>query len=773
VSTRNRNRLVAACLVGAMCTGGLGIYVGRNLASPESLVPPKPIPAPVLVPVEERQLRTQFAARGTVALAGYQPVVAPTNSAAAQVVTRTPEPGVMIKEGEEVFSIDDRPMLAFEGLIPAYRDLEPSDSGRDVLQLNQSLQRLGMYSGPVTDQFDDRTELGLERAFRARGATPIGPSKADLNLLAAARKQLNAAEVAVLESQQELGVIAKPAADDLLIGAREAVAAANDALANFPEEADRIRRESKAAVRQKQRAVLDAKAAVRKAELDLSEFVKSLDDQTTVRAAERAVEEARGKITLAKEGVDTAIQAVADSKAEVQLAKDALGPAQEVRDTLKRKADALLAEAARLKAEGPKLPADGVVLTNPEIQALFQAADDAARDAVAAVTQAENGQRALEREVLAKLRAVTAAEKGVVTAKQAVVDAERAVPAAVAAVTKASSDLALRRELLTVEQEKPSVARDALDQALVEEAAAIRADTKVEATIGAKLRVLQSQSQTANAALRRLGVAPDSKNLKLKVETALRARAAEAEDLQELESRIGIKLPLASYVFVPSLPAEVSSVDTPAGSVVADRPIIALSGGNLLVNALVETIEQSRITRNLPVTIEIQNFQVSARGIVSSAPRKPLPEDPNASPFGVQFDGKTIRGADGNPVPEALLVGAEARVIVELTKMKKPGLVVPLGSVTTRSDQSTAVAVKRSPKTPFETVRVKVGVAADGFVEVVPLVAGTLKVGDLVNVSEPPSEPSEPGTPNGAVDVIVPNEGLKPEIEPDDGYEPQ
>lgn len=50
----------------------------------------------------------------------------------------------MIRPGQAVYDVDDRPVILFNGSTPAFRDLGPSVSaGPDVLELNRDLRRLG------------------------------------------------------------------------------------------------------------------------------------------------------------------------------------------------------------------------------------------------------------------------------------------------------------------------------------------------------------------------------------------------------------------------------------------------------------------------------------------------------------------------------------------------------------------------------------------------------------------------------------------------------
>jgi multidrug efflux pump subunit AcrA (membrane-fusion protein) len=77
----------------------------------------------------------------------------PVRSAAGGVVTALAEHGTEVIPGTELFRIDERPVVALYGTVPAYRDMRLGDQGRDVSQLLANLTALGHADCPAEDEF--------------------------------------------------------------------------------------------------------------------------------------------------------------------------------------------------------------------------------------------------------------------------------------------------------------------------------------------------------------------------------------------------------------------------------------------------------------------------------------------------------------------------------------------------------------------------------------------------------------------------------------------
>ncbi len=84
------------------------------------------------------------------------------NKAAGTVTSVEVSAGDHVSAGDELFTVDLRPVVVAKGAVPAFRSLQQGDSGADVRQLQQLLKKLGMYSQSVNGAFD----AGVTRAVK-------------------------------------------------------------------------------------------------------------------------------------------------------------------------------------------------------------------------------------------------------------------------------------------------------------------------------------------------------------------------------------------------------------------------------------------------------------------------------------------------------------------------------------------------------------------------------------------------------------------------------
>jgi peptidoglycan hydrolase-like protein with peptidoglycan-binding domain len=92
--------------------------------------------------------------------------------------TELPETGDKVGCGGVLYRADDKPVVLLCGTVPAYRDLDMGDAGRDVRQLNRNLHELGYDSGAGIDpggkEFTWKTETALEALQRDKGVQVTG-----------------------------------------------------------------------------------------------------------------------------------------------------------------------------------------------------------------------------------------------------------------------------------------------------------------------------------------------------------------------------------------------------------------------------------------------------------------------------------------------------------------------------------------------------------------------------------------------------------------------
>jgi len=99
------------------------------------------------------------------------PAPAAPEGVATALASKIPlEVGDEVRAGTLLLEVSGRPMIALEGDVPAYRDLEEGDTGPDVEQLQLALQQI--YGTPKTGTFDSRTASDLEKLYDSVGYEP-------------------------------------------------------------------------------------------------------------------------------------------------------------------------------------------------------------------------------------------------------------------------------------------------------------------------------------------------------------------------------------------------------------------------------------------------------------------------------------------------------------------------------------------------------------------------------------------------------------------------
>lgn len=77
--------------------------------------------------------------------------------------------GTQAKEGDVIATVNERPILLLKGDVPAYRTMQPGDSGRDVKQLRAALARLGYRTLDKAGEFGPSTARAVWRLYKAYG----------------------------------------------------------------------------------------------------------------------------------------------------------------------------------------------------------------------------------------------------------------------------------------------------------------------------------------------------------------------------------------------------------------------------------------------------------------------------------------------------------------------------------------------------------------------------------------------------------------------------
>jgi peptidoglycan hydrolase-like protein with peptidoglycan-binding domain len=96
------------------------------------------------------------------------------SSSAEGTITRLVDQGETVKRGDELFRVNEQPVILLYGVVPMYRDLGPGDSGIDVKQLEKNLAALGYDGVTVDDEYTFSTADAVRAWQDDIGATPTG-----------------------------------------------------------------------------------------------------------------------------------------------------------------------------------------------------------------------------------------------------------------------------------------------------------------------------------------------------------------------------------------------------------------------------------------------------------------------------------------------------------------------------------------------------------------------------------------------------------------------
>ena len=177
---------VLFCVLVLVAVAAVGGWVaGSRIESPAEAAArtAPPTPSPILVPVEERVLSSKVVTRGTAHYGMPQPIsIAPSalKADSTQLVTTLPARNAQFKEGDVILTTSGRPVFVLQGGMPAYRDLVPGSSGKDVRQLEEGLERLGFHPGPVDGTYDEQTSGAVAEWYKSAGYEPFGPTTEQL-----------------------------------------------------------------------------------------------------------------------------------------------------------------------------------------------------------------------------------------------------------------------------------------------------------------------------------------------------------------------------------------------------------------------------------------------------------------------------------------------------------------------------------------------------------------------------------------------------------------
>ena len=397
VGSRRRRRQALIVVGAAVASAVGGVAIGSKLKSPADAANERKAPTASLitVPVERRALKSNLTVAGDVVFEEPTPVrllgAVGESAGTNQVITRLPEIGTPVVEGDVLLEVSGRPVFVLQGTLPVFRGFEPGSTGPDVAQLEAAIERLGFSPGTVDEVYDEGTERAIDAMYEAKGKTSEGPSEDQRNKLRDQRKSLTDAEEGLRKAQNELRTGGSTVTPSQLLAARqrvdkaggaipEAEAAANQATvlaASNVTNAVGVRDASKLA-RDAAKTIAEAAAQAGAINPDTGEPFTTTDiaeRQATLADKERDLLDAEKSLNLAINEQTTAKNqgdtAIVDARDALDLARAELTDLQKPADTAPlqesvKQAQAVVDQATNelflIEAEvGTKVPAGEVV----------------------------------------------------------------------------------------------------------------------------------------------------------------------------------------------------------------------------------------------------------------------------------------------------------------------------------------------------------------------------------------------------------------------------
>lgn len=170
-----RRRVLTAFGAATVLMSTLGVLAATQVRSPQQVAADARSPAPSLLtaPVEQKVLSTTLVMRGTLS-AGRQYPFTPRSVAASAhgpgasslvVTAMGTRTGDKVAPGRMLVEVSERPVYALRGAFPAYRDMLPGQTGKDVAQLQAGLRQLGYRNGDREGYFGAGTKAAVRRFY--------------------------------------------------------------------------------------------------------------------------------------------------------------------------------------------------------------------------------------------------------------------------------------------------------------------------------------------------------------------------------------------------------------------------------------------------------------------------------------------------------------------------------------------------------------------------------------------------------------------------------
>ena len=207
-SPKSRRRVLVSVAGVAVASLGVGVAAGSRISSPEDAAaktaPPKA--SQITVPVAKKALSSKVVGRGDASFDGAVNIRVETSglTTPAIVTGKVPAVASTLTEGKALLEITGRPVIGLAGVLPMYRTLSPGSKGPDVLQLEQTLDRLGFDPGTVDDEYTLDTSAAVEQLYEDAGYDAPEPDERFTQAVDQAKKQVDAAKNQLRQAQSQL-----------------------------------------------------------------------------------------------------------------------------------------------------------------------------------------------------------------------------------------------------------------------------------------------------------------------------------------------------------------------------------------------------------------------------------------------------------------------------------------------------------------------------------------------------------------------------------------
>ncbi|MGW6197532.1 peptidoglycan-binding protein [Kribbella sp. NPDC055110] len=207
-SPKSRRRVLVGVSAVATVSLGVGVAAGSRISSPEDAAAKTAAPkaSQITVPVAKKALSSKVVGRGDASFDGAVNIRVETSglTTPAIVTGKVPAVGSTITEGKALLEITGRPVIGLAGVLPMYRTLSPGSKGPDVLQLEQTLDRLGYDPGTVDDEYTLDTSGAVENLYEDAGYDAPTPDEKFTQAVDQTKNQVDAAKKQLRQAQSQL-----------------------------------------------------------------------------------------------------------------------------------------------------------------------------------------------------------------------------------------------------------------------------------------------------------------------------------------------------------------------------------------------------------------------------------------------------------------------------------------------------------------------------------------------------------------------------------------